>query len=94
MCSCVSHAVSSSGHLCTEELRPRGPGGISFFCFSSTGSLSFTLAAPEVHKEYLHKSGINSSIVPLTLLLLTLESCQIPASDLELQNLRPIVHRW
>lgn len=76
MCGGVSHAVSSSECLGTEDLRPRGPGGISFFCSSGTGNLSFTLAAPELHKGYLYESGINSSIVPLTLLLLTLESCQ------------------
>lgn len=73
----------------------RIPGGISFLCFSGTGNLSFVLAAPELCKGYLYILALNSSLLIFwLLLLLAFESCQLPASDLELQNLRPIVRRW
>lgn len=60
----VKSCCISSEHTGTENPIVGESSDTYSFCFSGTATLSFILAAFEVHKRYLSKSGINFSILP------------------------------
>ena len=64
----VKSCCISSEHIDTEKSYTGESSDIYSFCFSGTVTLPFLLAAFEVDKGYLSKSGINFFIVHQILL--------------------------